>query len=421
MKANLGKALLGVFLGAVLAGALFAGGLAVGIAVPQLRQSLAPASELPLATETPDASLLTSERGMQGLFQPFWEAWDIAHEEFVDQPVDDTALMQGAIRGMIDALGDEQSSYMDPDEYHQANLPLQGTYEGIGAWVDTEGELLTIIAPMPGSPAQEAGLRPGDEVIAIDGEDVTGIDPSVVIRSVLGPAGTTVHLTIRREGEPAPLEFDVVRARIVVPSIESEALDQDIAYVRLLTFGGDTGRDLRGTLRDLLADNPRGLILDLRGNGGGLLSTALEVTSEFIPDGVIMVERYGDGREEIYEAEPGGLATDIPLVVLVDAGSASASEIVAGAIQDRGRGVLVGEITFGKGSVQNWVPLSNDAGAVRVTVARWLTPNGRQINGIGLTPDIEVSLTDEDIDAERDPQLARAIEVLLSEAAGPGT
>jgi carboxyl-terminal processing protease len=194
-------------------------------------------------------------------------------------------------------------------------------------------------------------------------------------------------------------------------------LDDGIAYIRLYTFGIGTTSALHSALEELTAESPRGIILDLRGNGGGYLSTALEVTSEFISDGVIMIERYGDGREEIQEAEEGGLATDIPIVVLIDGGSASASEIVAGAIQDRGRGLLVGETSFGKGSVQEWIPLSADAGAIRVTVARWLTPEGRQIEEVGLTPNVVVELTEEDMQAGLDPQLDRAIEVLMSEAA----
>jgi len=269
--------------------------------------------------------------------------------------------------------------------------------------VDTNAEFLTIVSPMPGSPAEEAGLEPGDEVVAVDGEDVIGIDANIVIRSVLGPAGTTVHLTIRREGEPDLLEFEIVRAEIQVPSVESEMLEGDIGYIQLFNFSNDTSNDLRNAIRDLSETELNGLILDLRGNG------------EFIEDGVIMTERFGDGSEEVYEALGDGLATDVPLIILVNGGSASASEIVAGAIQDHGRGLLVGETTFGKGSVQNWIALTGEEGAVRVTVARWYTPKGRQIAGEGLEPDYEVSYTEDDFDAGIDPQLQKAIELLTKE------
>ena len=411
MSSKIVKVLLGAVTGFLVAGVIFSSGLAVGLALPQLdgRQGLlASPDQIAVETQAPN-------QDVAALFAPFWQAWDIVHREYVDQPVDDTLLVQGAIRGMIDGLGDAQSSYMNPDEYRQASMPMEGSYEGIGAWVDSEAEYLTIISPMPGSPAEQAGLQPGDLIIAVDGEDMTGIDPSLVVRRVMGPAGSTVHLTIHREGQGDPLEVDLVRARIEIPSMESEVRDDGIAYVRLLTFGSQTTHDLRRALQELLAQSPQGLILDLRGNGGGLLSTALEVASEFIPDGVIMIERYGDGTEETYTADPGGLATDIPLVVLIDGGSASASEIVAGAIQDRGRGLLVGETSFGKGSVQNWIPLGSD-GAVRVTIARWLTPNGRQIDHMGLAPDVEVTMTQADIEAGRDPQLTRAVELLLHPA-----
>ncbi len=407
------RILLGLFLGLITACAVFAAGMVVGAGAAPLGEWIGRGAPLlgPLIADTSGDT--RAPAGLDDLFDPFWEAWDIVHQKFVDQPLDDTQLMQGAIRGMVDALGDEHSSYMDPDEYLQANLPIDGSYEGIGAWVDTEGEFLTIVSPMPNSPAEEAGLQPGDQVIAIDGEDMTGIDPSVVVRSVLGPSGSTVHLTILREGAEAPIEVDVRRARIDLPSLEAEMLEGDIAHLRLYTFGEGSSEAVHEALRELLAQNPRGLILDLRGNGGGLLDTALEIVSEFIGDGVVMFEEYGDGRQETYESRPGGLATDIPLVVLIDGGSASASEIVAGAIQDRGRGALIGETSFGKGTVQEWIPLSRDSGAVRVTVARWLTPQGRQIGDVGLTPDVEVELTEEDLAAGRDPQLERAQEQLL--------
>ncbi len=411
------KVLLGAAIGLALAIGLFGGGIAVGVLVPRMQQvgsRLFPG----ISTDDSEAPIATAEPSTEELFSAFWQAWDIVHTRYVDQPVDDTALMRGSIRGMLEALGDEHTSYMDPDQYQQANTELSGEYEGIGAWVDTGGEYLTIVAPMPGSPAEEAGVEAGDIVVGVDGEDVAGIDPSLVVRRILGPKGTTVRLTLRREGTPDPFEVSVIRGSILVPSVESEMLDGDVAYVQLLTFGDETTSDLRAALRALMAENPRGLVLDLRGNGGGYLNTAVEVTSEFLAEGVVLTERFGDGKEEVYRASAGGLATEIPMVVLIDAGSASASEIVAGALQDHGRAILVGETTYGKGSVQDWITLGGDGGAVRVTVARWYTPSGRQINEAGLLPDLEVLITEEDVAADRDPQLDRAVEALLTQLEG---
>lgn len=346
------------------------------------------------------------------LFVPFWQTWDLVHEQYVDQPVDDVALMRGAIRGMLETLGDEHTSFMDPQEFQDANASLDGSYEGIGAYVDTTGEVLTIISPIPGSPAEKAGLRAKDQIIAIDGEDMTGISPELVRRKVLGPANSQVILTIKR-GEEEPFDVSITRAKIVIASVESKMLENDIAYVKINTFGDTTSRELRDALKELLAQNPKGLIVDIRNNGGGYLQTAVEVTSQFLDSGTVLYERFGDGKTEEYKVQGGGLATKIPMVMLVNEGSASASEILAGAVQDYERAKLIGVTTFGKGSVQNWIPLDDNEGAVRITIAKWLTPKERAIHKIGLTPDFVVELTEEDAAAERDPQLDKAIEVLL--------
>jgi carboxyl-terminal processing protease len=348
---------------------------------------------------------------VEELFVPFWQAWDLVHEQYVDQPLDDEALMRGAITGMLEALGDAHTSYLNPEHFRQQQSQLDGEeYTGIGAWVDISGDYLTIISPMPGSPAEKAGLRPADQIVGLDGEDMTGFDGEAVRQRVLGPAGTTVLLTIKREGVEAPFDVVVERATIVVPSVDVDILENEIVYVRLFTFGDDTAADLRKGLQEAMRSNPRGLILDLRNNGGGYLNTAIAVASEFIDSGVVMYEEHADGSETVFEARRGGTALDIPMVVLINGGSASASEIVAGAIQDRNRGVLVGVTSFGKGSVQVVTPLQNNQGAVRVTIARWLTPNKRQIHGLGLEPDHVVEI--EDMFGDVDPQLQKAIELL---------
>ena len=422
MSKNTRYLLTGVFAGIFII-AIFSGGFAAGYLVngnmpsnSDFSQTItAPGAAPTLMPETISAT--PSELGTT--FDPFWEAWQIVHDDFVDQPVDDTVLMQGAIRGMMNSLGDQHSSYMDPHEYMQANSSIEGSYEGIGAWVDATGDYLAIVSPMSGSPAEAAGLQPGDLIVGIDGEDMTGIAGDLVIKKVLGPAGSTVELTVQREGETEHLTFEVTRAKIVVPSIEGEMLEGQIGYIHIFTFGTDTANELRTTIKDLLDQDAQGLVIDFRNNGGGLLTTAIHIASEFLPEGnVVLYEQYGDGTMDIHNAIAGGLATDIPIVVLINEGSASASEVVAGALQDYGRGQLVGVTSYGKGSVQNWIPLNNDQGAVRVTIAKWLTPNKRTIHQLGLTPDVVVEMTEDDYKNDLDPQLDKAVEILLGEING---
>ena len=411
------RTFLSIVIGIIVIVLIFAAGAAVGYLGPRLLgvesyvngpadcppcADSGTTSTLTEATECPDCSTAYADPSgstpaeQQDLFAPFWETWDLLHENYVDQPLDDTALMQGAIEGMLASLGDKHTSYMTPEEFTQANESLEGEYEGIGAYVDVSGDYVEIITPMKGSPAEAAGLQPNDKVVGVNGEDVTGTPGDLVLQQILGPAGTDVTLTIEREGET--FEVTITREHIVVPTVDYEMLDDNIGYVALYTYG----------------DNSTvGLILDLRDNGGGYLNTAIEVVSEFVGDGVVMYEQYGDGETYSYEAIPGGSATEIPLVVLVNEGTASAAEITAGAIQDLNRAPLVGAVTYGKGSVQNWIALDDDAGGVRITIARWLTPDGRQISDVGLTPDYEVEMTEDDYLNGLDPQLDKAVEVLL--------
>lgn len=419
MKSKTVVIIVSVVIGFILLAGTFTAGVVAGGVFQltnskQLSQLYRDIRGVPEETIAKTSDVAGTPEDLQELFVPFWQAWEIVKEEYVDQPVSEEEMMRGAISGMLESLGDPHTSYLDPEMYKRANAHLEGEkYEGIGAWVDISGDYLSIISPMPGSPAEKAGLLPGDKVIAIDGEDMTGVDGEIARKKILGPKGSTVTLTILREGEEEPMDVEIQRASIVVPTVEHKMLDDhNIAYVRLYTFGDKTEADLRSALKELLSQNPDGLILDLRYNGGGYLNTAIAVASEFIGDGVIMYEEYGDGSRTTFEAKKGGLATDIPLVVLINEGSASASEIVAGAIQDRERGPLVGVVSYGKGSVQTYTELKNNEGAIRVTIARWLTPNGRQIMGIGLTPDYIVEYSEEDYTAGVDPQLNKAIDLL---------
>lgn len=410
MNNNPWKILLSVLLFLIIIAGTFSGGYLVGQLLPIAKgDTILPSSLVQnKSTETPD----TGGANLEVLFQPFWEAWNYVEREYVDQPVDKTKMMRGAISGMLASLGDKHTSYMDPDTYLQQSTPLQGEYEGIGAWVDVTGEYLTIISPMPGSPAEEQGLKPEDQIIAIDGEDVTGISGDLVLRRVLGPAGSVVKLTIFRPATNEKLDVEITRKKIEIPSVSGKMLENDIAYIQLINFGEKTHADLVVELKSLLAQNPIGLILDLRNNGGGYLNAAIEVSSEFVDKSPIMYEEFGDGHQVEYNVKLKGIATKIPLVVLINGGTASASEITAGAIQDYDRGLLVGTQSYGKGSVQNWITLQNDQGAIPVTIARWLTPNQRQINSVGLTPDFIVEITEDDMTAGVDPQLNKAIEIL---------
>lgn len=394
--------LVGSFSGGFLAGNVFQKVSASGSSIPLL-DSINPTSQNNSSGTPTD---------LKTLFTPFWESWDLVHRYFVDQPVDNTVLMRGAIKGMLESLGDKHTSYIDPNMLRQANIQLSGELNGIGAWVDITGKFLTIISPMPDSPAEKAGLKPGDQVIAIDGKDMTGIDGNVVLEKILGPAGTKVTLSILSKDATTPFDVTITRAKIIVPSVNGKMLDNGIAYVQIFTFGEKTGAELEKSLTELLAKSPKGLIIDLRYNGGGLLTSGIEVASQFIKGDIVMYEKSGDGTLKAEHALSTGLARDIPLVVLVNEGTASASEIVAGAIQDYGRAKLVGVQTYGKGSVQNWIDLADNQGAIRVTIARWLTPLKRQINDVGLTPDYVVKITADDIKNGKDPQLDKAVELL---------
>ena len=292
---------------------------------------------------------------------------------------------------MLATLEDEHTAYLTPEEEEASRQQMEQEFQGIGAEVENNEGNITIVSPFEGSPAEAAGLRPRDIIRSADGVDLTGMDVSEAAALVRGPAGTEVRLVIERDGEP--FEITITRAKINIPSVRGEMLENNIAYVRLSRFADKTTAELEETLTTLMAQNPIGLILDLRGNPGGGLYTVVQVADQFLPESVVLIERFGTGEEQLFEATDSGLAQDVPLVVLVDEGSASASEVLAGAIRDHGRGTLVGQTTYGKGTVQNWLSLSN-GGGLRLTTARWLTPDGNWVHTVGLVPDVSVALPD---------------------------
>lgn len=346
----------------------------------------------------------------RGTFEPFWEVWHLVNNRYFDQPVDNVTLMEGAIEGMLATLGDDNTRYLSPRDEARARQDMGGEISGIGAEVEMRDGRIVIVSPIDDSPAARAGLQPGDAILEADGVDLRDMDLIEGVDYVRGPEGTAVTLLIERDGEQ--FEVEIIRARIQIDSVRSELLEDGIAYVRINRFGERTNSELEAALTDLLDQDPIGLIVDVRRNPGGGLDAALDVADQFLPGGTILIERFGDGRERIFEATSNGLATQIPLVVLIDEGSASASEVLAGAIRDQGRGILIGETTFGKGTVQSWQPLSN-GGGVRITIARWLTPNDTWIDQTGLEPDITVTLPEvETFEDFVDTQLETAIDYL---------
>jgi carboxyl-terminal processing protease len=365
-----------------------------------------------LAPTRPSPAIAAGEEPPE--FAVFWEAWHIIEREFYGELPTMQEVTYGAIRGVLLAIGDDGTSFVDPERAAIMREDITGGFEGIGAVVNMlPNGRLVIVEPLPGRPAAQAGIQQGDLVLQVDDTPIQNMTLMEAVSLIRGPAGTTVRLTILRKGVKEPFEVSIVRERIELEVVESRMLDDNIAYVKLTEFNAKATKELKETLRELIAQEPQGLIFDLRSNPGGYLQTSVEVASQFLDEGWVLIERGKGDLEREYSVESGGLATEVSLVVLVNASSASASEIVAGAIQDSGRGILVGERTFGKGSVQLPHTLS-DGSELRVTIARWFTPKDREIQGIGILPDIEIEMTPEDLEAGRDPQLERAVEYLLT-------
>lgn len=406
--------LLTTFVTVLLTGVAFLGGWATSAFVQGIADTTTATAPVEAGTRQPDA--LTVRDGVD--LTVFLEAVALLRQHFYGEVPGDTELTYSAIRGVVAATGDPHTAFVDPTRARLLDEDLQGEFEGIGATVRMENDELVIVAPLPDSPAEHAGLQGGDVVVQVDDVPLKGKSLLEAISLIRGPRGTNVHLTVRRQGARDLLEFDIIRDRILVPVLETRVLTAEdgtpLGYLKLNDFGARAPEEVKNALRELKAQKIQGLILDLRNNPGGYLSSAVEVTSQFVGKGVILTEKGSNGRDQVHLARAGGVALEIPLVVLVNEGSASASEILAGAVQDTGRGTLIGTTTFGKGSVQVTHTLS-DRSSLRVTVARWFTPDGRAIHEVGIEPDIVVERTPADLRAGRDPQLDRAISFLTQE------
>lgn len=342
-------------------------------------------------------------------FSLFWDAWNIVKSKYIGE-INIQKMVYGAISGMIESLKDPYSLFLDPSEAKKFSEDLQGSFDGIGAELEAKDGALVVVAPLEGSPAEEAGLRPKDIIVKINDENISDMTFQEAISKIRGKKGTEVTLTIHRQGWQEPKEFKVVRETIIVESVKYEQ-KEDFTYIRIRQFGDDTTGLMKKAVDFILKNNSKGVIIDLRNNPGGYLDSAIDITSLFIDDKIVVIEEEKDGKKEELKTTLTASLKDKKIAILVNGGSASASEIMAGAIQDHSRGLIIGEKTFGKGSVQNLEELK-DGSEVRITVAKWLTPKGRVIDKEGIEPDIEVKLTEEDKAAGRDPQLERALEEL---------
>ncbi|MBI2852033.1 MAG: S41 family peptidase [Chloroflexi bacterium] len=357
-----------------------AGCTLAGRTFPPVFPSPAPVSTFPDA----DRSLETVQ-----------EAWDIILKNYVDQEkLDSSRLKEEAIKGLIEALDDPYTAYLNPQAYRLSASDLRGSFEGIGAHVGVRDKALIIIAPMPDSPAWRAGIRPGDTILEINGESAEGMSLEEAVARIRGPRGTAVKLLIQHLDEPQPVEVDIVRAEIRIISLSFE-MKESIAYVRIFQFTERTDEDLSTALSTISRNGADGIILDVRSNPGGLLDEVVDVASHFLKEGIVVSTVDNKGNRESLPVRSGGVKTDLPVVVLTDNFSASASEVLSGALQDYGRATIAGTKTFGKGSVNQLFRLKDGSGLF-ITIARWFTPNGRLIEGKGITPDYDFDLKGDD-------------------------
>ena len=367
-------------------------------------------------------------------FANFWKTWDLVAANYVDpKAVDPVKMTEGAIEGMLDSLGDEgHTRYLSPQIARSERESLSGRFEGIGAYIDVRDGQPLIIQPIEGSPAERAGLRPGDLILKVNGDTVRGVTVDELRAKIIGPKGTSVTLTMQHEGEELPFDVTITREEIDVPSVSWRMLPNNMAHVRLIQFTERSDEEMKKALTDARAKGARSIVLDLRNNPGGLVSALVNIAGQFLPpDTTVLLEQDRSGDQKPYKTSGEGVAVDMPLVVLVNNNTASAAEILAGALKDAGRARVIGVPTFGTATVLRTFDLDNGA-QVRIGTTQWLTPNGEVVRGKGIKPDEIVALPSDvaplspaeaaRLDAQalsqsQDVQLVRAIK-LLQETTG---
>ncbi|MBU0619897.1 S41 family peptidase [Patescibacteria group bacterium] len=347
-------------------------------------------------------------------FNLFWDVWDTVKANYVDKgKINEKEMFYGALSGMVASLKDPYTIFMDPKIAQEFENDLSGKFEGIGAEIGIKDDILTIIAPLSGMPADLAGLKAGDKIYAINDEITAGISIDVAVRKIRGPKDTEVVLTIYRNGAGKPEDIKIKRGVITIQSVKTELNDENIFVIKIINFNNDTFNLFNKAVREVMSKNPKGIILDLRNNPGGYLDTAIEIASEWIETGVVVTEQFSEENKNDYLARGRARLKDYPTVILVNQGSASASEIVAGALQSHKKAKIIGMKTFGKGSVQTLKEFQ-DGSSVKITVAKWLTPDGACINDNGIIPDEEIDFIIEDYNSNKDPQMERATEIIFN-------
>ena len=353
-------------------------------------------------------------------FGTFWQAWEEIDNTYLNsEKIDNQNRMYGAIKGLIGALGDPYSEFFKPDDSEKFQEDIQGSFGGVGMELGVRDNQVVVVSPLKGTPASRAGIEPGDKILAVNSSSTLGISVDQAVKWIRGPIGEPVTLSILRDGWEIPKDFTIVRENITIPTLEVDLLqDGKIAHVKLFSFNANASSLLYKETLNFLAKGAEGMILDLRNNPGGFLEVSVDLAGWFVPRGSLVVTQEGRGEQkQEFRAVGNEALKDFPLVILVNKGSASASEILAGAIKvNRDDVKLVGEKTFGKGTVQELRDL-RDGSSLKLTVAHWVLPNGKILEGEGIEPDIKVELTPEDVENKKDPQLEKAVEVLKAEIA----